>query len=67
MSVKNYTVTPCVRPEIKEFVEHWHYSNNINGISSPYCFKLLNSGDMIGAMMYGYISMQGVWKKYVGK
>jgi len=67
MSVKDYIVTPCVRPEIKEFVEHWHYSSNVNGISSPYCFKLLDSGDMIGAMMYGYISMQGVWKKYVEK
>ena len=67
MSVKDYTVTPCHRREIREFVETYHYSKNINGISSPYCFKLLDSGDMIGAMIYGYIGMRGVWKKYVEK
>ena len=67
MSVKNYTVTLCDRNEIKEFIETYHYSKNINGISSPYCFKLLDNGDMIGAMVYGYIAMQGVWKKYAKK
>ena len=67
MSVKNYTVSLCNRNEIKEFIETYHYSKNINGISSPYCFKLLDNGDMIGAMVYGYIAMQGVWKKYAEK
>ena len=67
MSVKNYTITLCDRNEIKEFIETYHYSKNINGLKSSYCFKLLDNGDMIGAMMYGCISMQGVWKKYVGE
>ena len=67
MSVKNYTVSLCNRNEIKEFIETYHYSKNINGISSPYCFKLLDNGDMIGAMVYGYIAMRGVWKKYAEK
>ena len=67
MSVKNYTVTICERREIKVFIETCHASKNINGISSPYCFKLLDNGDMIGAMIYGYIAMQGVWKKYAEK
>ena len=67
MSVKDFVVTPCDRQEIKEFIEHWHYSNNVNGVNSPYCFKLLDKGDLIGAMMYGWISMAGVWKKYVSE
>ena len=67
MSVKDFVVTPCDRNEIKEFIEHWHYSNNVNGVNSPQCFKLLDKGDLIGAMMYGWISMAGVWKKYVGE
>ena len=53
MSVKDFVVTPCDRQEIKEFIEYWHYSNNVNGVNSPYCFKLLDKGDLIGAMMYG--------------
>ena len=67
MSVKDFVVTPCDRQEIKEFIEYWHYSNNVNGVNSPYCFKLLDKGDLIGAMMYGWISMAGVWKKYVSE
>ena len=67
MSVKDFVATPCDRQEIKEFIEHWHYSNNVNGVNSPYCFKLLDKGDLIGAMMYGWISMAGVWKKYVSE
>ena len=67
MSVKDYTVTLCDRREIREFIETYHYSKNINGLKSSHCFKLLDNGDMIGAMMYGCISMQGVWKKYVEK
>ena len=31
MSVKDYTVTLCDRREIKEFIETYHYSKNING------------------------------------
>ena len=65
MSVKNYTVTICDRREIKEFIETYHYSKNINGLKSNYCFKLLDNNNLIGAMMYGQIGMAGVWKKYV--
>jgi hypothetical protein len=66
--IKNYQVQPCDRREIKDFIETWHYSKNINGLMSDYCFKLVNgSGELIGAMMFGRIAMANVWKKYAEK
>lgn len=65
MTVKNFKVELCKRNEIKDFIEKWHYSKNINGLMSDYCFKLLDeNGVLIGAMIYGGIAMAGVWKKY---
>ena len=67
-SVRNYKVSICNRKEIVEFVEFWHYSNNVNGLTTDYCFKLQDeSGQMIGAMIYGKIAMADVWKKYAAK
>ena len=63
--VKEYSVELCERKEIVGFVEHWHYSKNVNGLTTDYCFKLLDAdGNMIGAMIYGKIAMANVWKKY---
>ncbi len=65
MSVKKYLVEYCHRKEIKNFIETWHYSKNINGVISDHCFKLMDEKKMIGAMIYGRIAMANVWKKYV--
>ena len=66
-AVKNFQVFKCERKEIAEFIEKWHYSKNVNGLTTDYCFKLLDeSGAMIGAMIYGKIAMANVWKKYAG-
>ena len=66
--VRNYKVSICNRKEIVEFVEFWHYSNNVNGLTTDYCFKLEDeSGQMIGAMIYGKIAMADVWRKYATK
>lgn len=62
--VKTFTVELCERKEIRDFIEKWHYSQNINGLISDYCFKLLDGDKIIGAMIYGRIAMAGVWKKY---
>lgn len=63
--VSDYKVLVCNRYEIVDFIEHWHYSKNVNGITSDYCFKLLDvNNNMIGAMIYGKIAMANVWKKY---
>lgn len=64
-SVKNYKVELCHRREVVDFIEKWHYSKNVNGLTTDYCFKLLDkNGDIIGAMIYGKIAMANVWKKY---
>lgn len=48
------------------FVEKLHYSKNVNGIISDYCFRMINEkNELIGAIIYGRIAMRGVWKKYV--
>jgi hypothetical protein len=62
--VKDYKVSLCNRKEIADFIEKWHYSKNVNGLQTTYCFKLEDHGNLIGAMMYGKIAMKGVWKKY---
>lgn len=62
--VKDYRVVLCDRREITEFIEEWHYSKNVNGLISDYCFKLLDEDTIIGGMIYGRIAMAGVWKKY---
>lgn len=62
-----YTVHPCERSEIKDFIEEWHYSHNINGLLSDYCFKLMDGDKMVGAMIYGGLGMANCWKKYAEK
>ena len=64
MSVKLYKVYRCQRYDIKDFIEIYHYSNNINGLHSLYCFKLVYKNDIIGALIYGYLGMANVWRKY---
>lgn len=64
MKVKDFKVMLCERNDVKSFIETWHYSKNINGLKSNYCFKLLYEKKIIGAMMYGKIGMANVWKKY---
>lgn len=67
-SVRNFQVLLCDRKDIVDFIEHWHYSKNVNGLTTDYCFKLLDKeGNMIGAMIYGKIAMANVWKKYAQK
>ena len=66
-SVKNYKIKLCDRKDIVSFIETWHYSKNVNGLKSNYCFKLLDNQEIIGAMMYGKIAMANVWKKYAKK
>ena len=64
MSVTNYIVEQCPRSQIVDFVETHHYSKNMNGLQISYCFKLMDGDTMIGAMVYGKISMKGVESKY---
>lgn len=63
-SPKSYSVQPVARSEIRDFIEQYHYSHNINGLKSNYCFALYDGEAMIGAMIYGTMAMAGQWKKY---
>jgi hypothetical protein len=64
-AVKNFKVVNCPRSEVVQFIETWHYSHNVNGLTTDYCFKLLDeAGNLIGGMIYGKIAMANVWKKY---
>ena len=65
MSIKNdFTVEPCERKEIKEFIETWHYSQSINGLQSSHCFKLLHNKEIIGAAIFGGLAMHNQWKRF---
>ena len=60
----NYKVEKCERNDIKDFIEKWHYSHNMNGVISTYCFKLLDGDKLIGAAVFGWLAMANQWKKY---
>lgn len=67
MNINDMKVFPCERNEIKNFIEKWHYSKNMNGVISTYCFKLKYNDELIGAMVFGWLAMANTWKKYVSK
>jgi hypothetical protein len=60
-------VVLCDRDEIRDFVETWHYSKNINGLNSTYCFKLMHERLLKGAIIYGSLGMAGAWRKYADR
>lgn len=66
-SPKAYEVRLVSRADIKDFMETWHYSHNINGLSCRYCFGLYWRDEMIGAMIYGRMAMHNQWRKYADK
>ncbi len=63
----DFSVSPCERSEIKDFIEEYHYSGSINGVRSTYCFKMERNGELIGAMLYGQLAMANAYKKYADR
>jgi hypothetical protein len=64
-NVRDFKVELCERKEVVKFIEYWHYSKNVNGLTTDYCFKLMDKeNNMIGAIIYGKIAMANVWRKY---
>lgn len=59
-----YTVELVERSTVKDFIETHHYSHNINGLRSSYCFGLYDGDRLVGAMIYGGFAMANAWKKY---
>jgi hypothetical protein len=63
-----YSIIPCDRIDIREFIEKNHYSHSINGVRSSYCFKLLSQdGSTIGAALFGGLAMANNWKRFGDK
>lgn len=73
MGVKNmnelqdYIFSPTERKDIRDFIEKWHYSHNINGVKHSYCFKMSLNNEIIAACIFGGIATKGVWEKYSDK
>lgn len=64
--VKSYSIQICNVDTIKDVIEHFHYSKNVNGLVYKFCFALYDENKvLIGGMIFGNISMANVWKKYV--
>lgn len=63
--VKDFRCSVCERSQISDFIEKWHYSHNVNGLAHQYCFKIDYNNELVGAMIYGPISMANVYQSYV--
>jgi len=62
--VKNFKVEEILLNRIRQFVENWHYSKNVNGLRISYCFGLFYQRELIGAAIYGCLGMANTWKAY---
>ena len=62
--VREFKCQLSTRDDVVGFIEHWHYSKNINGIISDYCFKLECDGEIIGAAIFGRLAMANQWKRF---
>ena len=63
-SLRDLSVYPCERKEIRDFIEEHHYSKNINGCKSSFHFCLKDNKDnIVGALFYGHLSTTA-WKKF---
>lgn len=63
-NVKNFIVVPSSIQNVRDFIEHWHYSANVNGLRISHVFGLYYESHLIGAMIYGPLGMANTWKKY---
>lgn len=64
VSVKNFEVEPVTIQFVRNFVEKWHYSSNVNGLRVSNVFGLFYNNNLIGSIIYGPLGMANTWKKY---
>lgn len=62
-SPKTCTVRRVARIDIKDFVEKYHYSGSIRGVTSSHCYGLYHDDKLVGAAIYG-LTATSAWKKY---
>ena len=60
---KQLDILPCGLSEIRDFVEKYHYSHNVNGVKIAQCFKLLYDNILVGGVIYGALSTTA-WKRF---
>ena len=63
-NVKDFIVKPSNLQVTRDFIEKWHYSQNVNGLTISQIFGLFYEKNLIGAMIYGSLAMANTWKKY---
>lgn len=63
-SVKLFSVSPVTRSMVAGFIEKWHYSHNINGITDEFSFGLYYENILIGAALFGKPATPGVAEAY---
>ena len=64
VKVTDFEVKPTTIQYVREFVETWHYSSNVNGLRISNVFGLFYNDNLIGSMIYGPLGMANTWKKY---
>lgn len=62
--LQNFRVYLTDRKNIKGFIETHHYSHNINGVKSTFCFELTHGKNIVGAMLLGEPATRGVSEHY---
>ena len=62
---QQFRIELCERSQIRDFVESNHYSHNINGLKTSYCFRVVlkSNNALVGAIIFGELSTTS-WKKY---
>ena len=65
VNVKDFVVKLTTIQYVRDFVQKWHYSSNVNGLRISHVFGLFCEDHLIGAMIYGPLGMANTWKKYV--
>jgi len=56
LKAKNLIISICDISEIRQFIETYHYSKNVNGVKISYCFKVEHRGFLVGAALFGAMS-----------
>jgi len=56
-------VRPVAVSVVRDFIQEYHYSKNINGCKITQCYALYDDGELTGAMLFGELSTTA-WKKY---
>jgi hypothetical protein len=64
MNPKTLRAYLCRLSEIKSFVEAHHYSRSVKGITSSFCFRVMDGNQMVGAAIFGRPAMKDQITKY---